>query len=131
MACCEMLDETSECEALTLIVVSLRGINQTFRVCKHDKVLHICFCSSLLTWTGVGPSQHAIHLVDGVLPAAGAGLHVWMQLVQPVTEVLVAIECQLRQLLGHHQLFQIILKNDHPDDIKGKRRKRMKINVYP
>lgn len=78
-------------------------------------------CSTQLTWTGVDPSQHALHLADGVLPAAGAGLHVRLQLVQPVAEVLVALECQLRRFLGHHQFLQVVLQDDHPDDIKNRR----------
>lgn len=75
----------------------------------------MCLCSTRLTWTGVGPSQHALHLADGVLPAAGAGLHVRMQLVQPVTEVLVALVGQLRWFLGHHQFLQVVLQDDHPE----------------
>lgn len=71
-----------------------------------------------LTCTGVGSSQHALHLTDGVLPAASASLHVWLQLVEPVAQVLVALERQLRQLLGHHQLLQVVLQDDHPDDDK-------------
>lgn len=74
-----------------------------------------------LTWTGVGPSHHALHLADGVLPAAGAGLHVRLQLVQPVTEVLVALERQLRRFLGHHELLQVVLQDDHPDDVRDRK----------
>lgn len=61
------------------------------------------------TWTGVDPSQHALHLGDGVLPAAGAGLHVRLQLVEPVVEVLIALVRQLRLFFGHHQFLQVIL----------------------
>lgn len=74
----------------------------------------------LLTWTGVGPSQHALHLADGVLPATSAGLHVRLQLVQPVAEVPVALARQLRQLLGHHQFLQVVLQDDHSDEIRNR-----------
>lgn len=78
-----------------------------------------------LTWAGIGPSEHALHLADGVLPAAGAGLHVRLQLVQPVTEVLVTLTGQRRQFLGDHQFLQVVLQDDHPDDIKNRNRGEM------
>lgn len=68
--------------------------------------------SGRLTWPR--PPQHASHLADGVLPAAGAGLHVRLQLVQPLAQVLVALVAQLRRLPGHHQLLQVVLQDDHP-----------------
>jgi len=40
--------------------------------------------------------------------------------VQPVAEVLVALQRQLRRLLlGHHQLLQVVLQDDHPDGRGG------------
>lgn len=78
--------------------------------------LCVCSCSTQPTWTGVDPSQHALHLGDGVFPAAGAGLHVRLQLVEPVVEVLVALERQLRLFFGHHQFLQVVLEDDHPDE---------------
>lgn len=74
----------------------------------------IISCSTVLTGAGVGPSQHAFHLAHGVLPAAGAGLHVRLQLMQALAELLVALAGQLHRLLGHHQLLQVVLQDDHP-----------------
>lgn len=73
----------------------------------------------LLTCACVGSSQHALHLVDGVLPAAGAGLHVRLQLLEPVAEVLVTFQRQLGRFPGHHQLLQVVLQDDHPDGVEG------------
>lgn len=81
----------------------------------------MCLSSTRLTWTGADPSQHALHLADGVLPAAGAGLHVRLQLLQSVAEVLVALVAQLRGFLGHHQFLQVVLQDDHPDVCKKRK----------
>lgn len=78
------------------------------------------FAVALLTWAVVGPSQHALHLVDRVLPATGAGLHVWVELLQPLVQVPVPFQCQLCHVLGHHQFLQIVLQDDHPVHNRGR-----------
>lgn len=67
-----------------------------------------------LTWAVGDPAQHALHLSGHVLPAAGASLHVRLQEVQALTELLVTCTCHLLRLLSNHQLLQLIFQNDHP-----------------
>lgn len=72
------------------------------------------FCrASEPTWCGVGSSQHVLHLVDGLLPAATAGLHVRLQLAQTLADLQVTLVSQLCGLAGHHQLLQVVLQDDH------------------
>lgn len=65
-----------------------------------------------LTWAMGDPAQHAFHLSSHVIPAAGASLHVRLQEVQALTELLVTCTGHLLWLLSNHQLLQLILQND-------------------
>lgn len=61
-----------------------------------------------------------VHLVDRLLPAAAAGLHVRLQLGQTLADLLVTLESQLRRLVGHHQFLQVVLQDDHPAVLPAK-----------